>query len=131
MERQIETVCERERGRDKTRHSLFPRVVNKHTSAFLHSALTQRGTNLLRIHTAIALLHALKTYTLSIKNSKEKRTRGKNQQQKNKTNKQNEQTNKSQEGTQNTEGGGRERERKRGREVRGERERLGGRQKES
>ena len=36
---------------DKT-NSLFPRVVNKHTSAFLHSALAQRGTNLLRIHVA-------------------------------------------------------------------------------
>ena len=36
---------------DKT-NSLFPRVVNKHTSAFLHSALAQRGTNLLRIHIA-------------------------------------------------------------------------------
>ena len=41
---------ERER-QDKT-NSLFPRVVNKHTSAFLHSALAQRGTNLLRIHIA-------------------------------------------------------------------------------
>ena len=43
-----------ERGverQDKT-ISLFPRVVNKHTSAFLHSALAQRGTNLLRIHIA-------------------------------------------------------------------------------
>ena len=57
--RERERERERERGRerqDKTRqdktNSLFPRVVNKHTSAFLHSALAQRGTNLLRIHIA-------------------------------------------------------------------------------
>ena len=45
---------ERERGRERERedktNSLFPRVVNKHTSAFLYSALAQRGTNLLRTH---------------------------------------------------------------------------------
>ena len=43
----------------------------------MHSALAQRGTNLLRIHTANALLHTLKTCNLSIQNSKEKGTRKK------------------------------------------------------
>ena len=50
-ERERERERERETRQDKT-NSLFPRVVNKHTSAFLHSALAQRGTNLLRIHIA-------------------------------------------------------------------------------
>ena len=49
-ERQDKTRQDKTR-QDKT-NSLFPRVVNKHTSAFLHSALAQRGTNLLRIHIA-------------------------------------------------------------------------------
>ena len=49
--RASERARERETRQDKT-NSLFPRVVNKHTSAFLHSALAQRGTNLLRIHIA-------------------------------------------------------------------------------
>ena len=45
-EREGEKGTEREGGerQDKT-NSLFPRVVNKHTSAFFHSALAQRGTN--------------------------------------------------------------------------------------
>ena len=34
----------RETRQDKT-NSLYMRVVNKHTSAFFHSALAQRGTN--------------------------------------------------------------------------------------
>ena len=59
---------ERERGegtrQDKT-NSLFPRVVNKHASAFYHSALAQRGVNLVRIHTANTILHTLKTCTWS------------------------------------------------------------------
>ena len=111
------------RERDKTRQEKFfiSEGSEEAYKCSLHSALAQRGTNLLRIHTANAILHTLKTCTLSIKNSKEKRTREKNQQKQNKANKQNEQTNKSQEGTQNTEGGReREREREGGRE--GERE---------
>ena len=73
-------------------------VVNKHTSAFLHSAFAQRGTDLLRIHTANTILHTHKTCTLSITNPTEKQERKK----RNKT----KQTNiKNQEGTQNTEVG--------------------------
>ena len=61
-------VCERERERERERektNSLLPRVVNKHASAFFHSALAQRGANLLRIHTANTILHSLRTCTWS------------------------------------------------------------------
>ena len=63
-------VCVRER-QDET-DSLFPMVVNKHTSVFLHSAFAQRGTNLFRIHTAFAILHTRSMCGLSIKTLKEK-----------------------------------------------------------
>ena len=60
-------ICMKRKGQtrqDKT-NSLFPRVVNKHASAFFHSALAQGGTNLLRVHTANTILHTLKTCTWS------------------------------------------------------------------
>ena len=65
----VKSIIMRERGggggRQGKTNSLFPRVVNKHASAFFHSALAQRGTNLLRIHTANTILHALRTCTWS------------------------------------------------------------------
>ena len=39
----------------------------------MHSALAQRGSNLLRIHIVNTILHTLKTRALSIKNSKKKK----------------------------------------------------------
>ena len=122
MEGQVKT------RQDKT-NSLFPRVVNKHTSAFLHSALAQRGTNLLRILTADAILHTLKTCTLSIKNSKETRTREKTKQNKNKT-RQTKRANK-QKPRRDTEHRGREGEREGGREGGREGERERERERES
>ena len=62
--RKRERERERERRQDET-NSFFPRVVNKHANAFFHSALAQRGTNLLRIHTANTILHSLRTCTWS------------------------------------------------------------------
>ena len=66
LERERET--DRQTRQDKT-NSLLSRVVNKHAieSAFffLHSALAQRGTNILRIHTVNTMLHTLETYTLT------------------------------------------------------------------
>ena len=58
---------EREGERDDLINSFLTRIMKKHTSAFLCSALAQRGTKLLRIHTANAILHTLKTCMLSNK----------------------------------------------------------------
>ena len=53
--------------------SLLTSGVNKHTSAVLHSAIAQRGTELLRTHTANMILHALRTCTLSNKGIQKKK----------------------------------------------------------
>ena len=128
-------VCERERVRDRERerwhdmtNSLLTRVMNKHTSTFLRSALFQRGTNLLKIHTANIILHMLKMCTLSNRGI-QKKTREKKMREET----QNRERERERSGGWETEGGlerergcvgggrgGRDRERERGR---GERER--------
>ena len=84
---------------------------------FLHSSLAQRGTNLLKIHTANTILHTLKTCALSNKGippppplKKERKKKGKKHR-----------TERERGG-----GGGRERDRDRERETEREREREGG-----
>ena len=94
---QRQTGTETDRDRQDKTNSLFPRVMNKYTSAFLHSALAQRRANLLRVRTANTILHTLTTFTLSVKNPR-KKTRRKNETRK----KQNKQTKKPRRDTDHT-----------------------------
>ena len=49
----------------------------------MHSALAQRGTNLLKIHTANTILHTLKTCTLSNKGITKKKKKKKERKERN------------------------------------------------